>query len=101
MMQQTLSLYQELKENYIPKHLERLFRLFSDKLWHSTDEVIKVAGKQYNARIFEMRKEGFEIVSKKINGKFGFTLEHIYSSSTGHCPVHDISENKKVGIANS
>jgi hypothetical protein len=74
-MQTTLNLYQELRETYIPFHLERLFLLFQDNQWHSNDEVIALAGKQYNARIFELRKEGYSIVSSKLDGKYGFRIE--------------------------
>ena len=74
-MQQTLSLYQELSQEYIPNHLNRLMALLSDGLEHSTEEVIKVAGKQYNARIYELRKLGFNIISMRSIGIFGFALK--------------------------
>lgn len=72
-MQQTLSIYYELQETYIPLHLQRLFSLLSDGLWHSTDEVIAVAGKQYNARIYELRKYNINIISIRVMNKFGYT----------------------------
>lgn len=41
--------------------------------WVSTDKMKRIAA-QYNARIFELRQEGFMILSKKKNGRFGYTL---------------------------
>ena len=73
-MQQTLSLYQELQVNYVPNHLSKLLSLLSDSLAHSTDEIIKVAGKQYNARIYELRKLGFDIVSIRNKDIFFYKL---------------------------
>lgn len=41
--------------------------------WVSTDKMKRIAA-QYNARIYELRKRGFDILSKKRNGRFGYIL---------------------------
>ena len=67
MIQQTLT-------HYIEFHQNRLLQLLWDCSAHTNDEVLQVAGKQYNARILELRRQGYDIVSTRQDGKFCFAL---------------------------
>jgi len=69
------SFYQELEQNYIPFHLQKLLTLLSDNQLHSTDEVIFSAGKQYNARIYELRRLGYSIISIRKDKLFYYYME--------------------------
>lgn len=37
--------------------------------------ILQHASSQYNARIYDLRRMGYNIISKKIGGKPGFVLE--------------------------
>lgn len=67
------------------EHLKRLGYIESKKaeilflLWdlnfHNTKQVNEAGGSQYNARIKELRNEGWDIDSEKLaNGEWGFRL---------------------------
>lgn len=66
-MQSTITLYSE-HETQRNKILE-LFRL---KGYCYTMELLQLGIYQYNARILELRRDGFDIESRKINQKCGF-----------------------------
>ena len=48
---------------YAERHQCNLLRLLWDMKPHSNQEVINVAGKQYNARVLELRRQGYQIVN--------------------------------------
>ena len=62
-------------QQYCFEHQSQLLALLWDMNLHSNDQVIQVAGKQYNARILELRRQGWEIVSVRENGKFYFQMK--------------------------
>jgi hypothetical protein len=64
-MQQTLLIYGR----------NAIFDILCDYEWHSTTELSRAA-KQYNARIYELRRKGLNIVSMRNEGKFGFHIQN-------------------------
>ena len=63
-------------QEYVQNHHQAILRLLSDYRWHSTAEIAKYGGKQYNARIYELRQEGYNIVNEFRHGQFGSILIH-------------------------
>lgn len=75
MFQTTIPLYTELQQiGYTTGHQYQILSLLSDLQVHSTDEVMTAGGKQYNARILELRREGWDIESVRQGMMFGFVL---------------------------
>lgn len=70
-MQLTLSLYAE-------NGGKAILSLLLDYDWHATVELSRLA-KQYNARIYELRRKGFVIASERKNGVFGYRLTDLPS----------------------
>ena len=70
-MQQTLLIYGR----------NAIFDILCDYQWHSTTE-LSHAAKQYNARIYELRKLGLNIASMRNEGCFGFQLFHKFMSES-------------------
>jgi len=66
-MQMSISVYDTHKSQR-----ERILTLFRLKGFCYTQELINLGIYQYNARLKELRNEGFLIKSQKINGKFAF-----------------------------
>jgi hypothetical protein len=58
-------------QEYVQNHHSAILRLLSDHHWHSIAEISKYGGKQYNARIYELRQEGYNIVNVYRHGEFG------------------------------
>jgi len=56
---------------------ERILELFRLKGYCFTQELIGLGIYQYNARIKELRAEGLNINSTKINGKFAFECDNV------------------------
>lgn len=46
-------------------HREKLLKLLDDKDWHTNTELAKVAGFRYGAVVFNLRKEGSNIETRK------------------------------------
>ena len=76
MQQSQLIQYMTLEEiGYIDNHKTRILGLLWDLEEHPSDEVVKVGGKQYNARVLELRREGWKIVAiRKSATSFNFQL---------------------------
>lgn len=65
----------QLLTSFFQSGKETLLDLLSDSRWHPTYEVIRYAGKQYNARIHELREDGHIIESERINDVYGYQLK--------------------------
>lgn len=61
---------------YVQTCHQAILRLLSDYHWHSTAEIAKYGGKQYNSRIYELRQEGYNIVNEFRHGQYGSILIH-------------------------
>lgn len=60
---------------YIGSHKDFILRLLWDKEEHTSDSVALAGGKQYNARILELRREGWQIIAiKQDKARFNFKL---------------------------
>jgi hypothetical protein len=69
-------LYKELESSgYVDNYKARVLKLLWDLELHESDDVVRQGGKQYNARINELRKEGWNIVSVRQGKKFKFQLQ--------------------------
>ena len=77
-MQATLSIYIDLLDiGYQESHQGMILQLLSDLKEHSSDEVAIAGGKQYNARILELRAKGYDIVAIRINKcQFNYKLRN-------------------------
>lgn len=73
-----VDVYSELKRlGYVENKKADILFLLWDLKNHSSSELVFVGGLQYNARIFELRREGFSIVSERLNdGSFTYRLEN-------------------------
>ena len=69
-MQQTIKLY-----DAHTRQKQKILELFRLKSFCYTMELIDLHIYQYNARIKELREQGFCIESCKVDGKFAFRLE--------------------------
>lgn len=49
-------------------HRQALLALLSDCRWHGMRECLEVGGYRYGARIFSLRKEGFDIETRHVFG---------------------------------
>ena len=49
-----------------------LFRLLSDGQWHAHYELAEVAGVRYSARLLELKRIGYAVDRKPIDGEQGF-----------------------------
>ncbi len=74
--QETLSQYCELMQlGYVDGHKKAILCVLADMLPHSSDEVVMAGGKQYNARILELRRDGWNIVAvRKEKTRWDFML---------------------------
>jgi len=70
------TLYEELKKiGYVDNHKMSILQVLWDLKSHQSNEVVNAGGKQYNARILELRREGWNIISERsINNSFFFRL---------------------------
>ena len=72
----SVSIYQILKDTgYIDNHKAQILTALFDLKAHSSDEIASLGGKQYNARILELRRDGWDIVSVRSGLKFFFKLQ--------------------------
>ena len=78
MTQNTISVY----DTHLSQR-ERIIALFRVKGYAYTQELINLGIYQYNARIKELRSDGFEIESLQINGKYGFICNNYTFVSYG------------------
>lgn len=53
---------------------DKILKLLIDNDFVSTAQ-LRLFAYQYNARIYELRKSGFDIKTARKDGKWGFTLE--------------------------
>lgn len=59
-------LFSELSEcGYVEGHKRSLLILLWDLRSHSLPEIMSAGGSQYNARILELRREGWDIVNER------------------------------------
>jgi hypothetical protein len=71
-----LNVYLSLKDcGYIDNHKSQILLALWDLKPHTSDEVSVLGGKQYNARILELRRDGWDIVSARSGLKFFFELK--------------------------
>jgi hypothetical protein len=69
-------LYTALKQcGYIDSHKQQILKVLWDMQAHPNDEVVRAGGKQYNARILELRRDGWDIVCRRIGQKYCFQLK--------------------------
>lgn len=72
------SLYKELSDaGYVDNHKRQILEALWDLKSHSSDEIVLAGGKQYNARVLELRRAGWNIVSERSTSsshKFFFRL---------------------------
>lgn len=61
---------------------KRILELIKIRGYCYTMELVDLHIYQYNARIKELRREGFDIESKKVNGKFAFVLNTYFVGNT-------------------
>lgn len=73
-------LYKELQAlGYVDNHKRAILELLWDLKPHTTKEVQIAGGAQYNARVKELRSDGWSIVSERALGtpaKFYFRLQY-------------------------
>jgi hypothetical protein len=69
-------LYDELKKNgYVDSHKMYILETLWDLKSHTSNEVVSAGGKQYNARVLELRREGWNIVCERgLDNQFYFRL---------------------------
>jgi hypothetical protein len=68
-------IYQILKDTgYVDNHKAQILATLFDLKMHNSDEIASLGGKQYNARILELRRDGWDIVSIRSGLKFFFKL---------------------------
>lgn len=48
---------------------EQIYYLLSDREWHTAKELNKVGGVRYSARLLELKRLGYKIESKEVEGK--------------------------------
>jgi len=50
---------------------DRLYDLLADLYWHSAKELSRVGGVRYGARILELKRLGYQIESREVEGQEG------------------------------
>jgi hypothetical protein len=59
-------LYDELKQcGYVDSHKKNILELLWDMKSHASKSVQLAGGAQYNARILELRRDGWEIITER------------------------------------
>ena len=72
-----VSLYDALKScGYVDNHKLQILSALWDLETHNSDEIAKLGGKQYNARILELRRDGWKIINFRSGLKSFFKLEN-------------------------
>ena len=73
---------------------ERLLALLLDLAWHGPEEMERVAGNRYGARLHELRAEGYVIASTGADGEDNYGARHYRLES----PVRGEPQTRRVRV---
>ena len=57
-----------------PSAKVRLYRLLKDGRWHGMASLLAAAGYRYGARLHELRRLGFPVVTRRVGGAWQYRM---------------------------